>query len=113
MDEQNSAPDENLKQQEAAQVTQEDFDQKLEEERLKNIEIVRALHPQAILTLKQNDILLSIKEEELTEADKYRVAWATLRLKHHNYTGTGHTIEQKKKVKAKRRQAKKSRKANR
>lgn len=117
MDEQNSAPDENQKQQPAAPVNTEeiekDFEEKLEEQRLKNIEKVRALHPQAILNSKQHEVLLTIKEEELTEADKFRVAWATLRLKHHTYTGTGHTEAQKKKVKLKRKMAKKSRKANR
>lgn len=117
MDEQNSAPDENQNQQPAAPVTAEeiekDLNQKLEEQRITNIEKVRALHPQAILTSKQHEVLLTIKEEELTEGDKFRIAWATLRLKHHTYTGTGHSETKKKSVKLKRRMAKKSRKANR
>src|SRR5258706_15807051 len=108
MNEQNSTSEENQQQPTATanaeEITKEftkEFEQKLEEQRLKNIEKVRALHPQAILTSKQQEILLSIKEEELTEADKYRVAWTTLRLKHHTYTGTGYSEEKKKKVKAK------------
>lgn len=116
MDEQNSAEDKNLKQQAAPTNTEDlsaELAQKIEEQRLKNIESVRALHPQAILNPKQHEILLSIKEEELTDADKFRIAWATLRLKHHTYTGTGYSIKQKQKVKAKRKMAKKSRKANR
>lgn len=111
--------DENQKQQQKQQLTPEeeklleDVKLKLEEVRLKNIEVLRGLHPQKVLSKKQHEILLSIKEEELTEADKTRLAWATLRLKHHGYTGSGHSIEQKKKSKLKRRMAKVSRKANR
>lgn len=113
MNEQNSAPDEQQAAPSNVEELTKDFEQKLEEQRLKNIEKIRALHPQAILSSKQQEILLSIKEEELTETDKHRVAWATLRLKHHTYTGTGRSEMKKKKVKAKRKMAKKSRKANR
>ena len=115
MNEQNSASDENQKQQLTPEQEKllEDVKIKLEEARLKNFEILRGLHPQKVLSKKQHDILLSIKEEELTDADKTRIAWATLRLKHHGYTGSDYTVGQKKKVKLKRRMAKVSRKANR
>lgn len=115
MNEQNNVPDENQ-----TQVTNEQLEEAIKnaEElakkiQLNNIAVVRALPPQRVLTLKQVDVLLSIEENELTEEDKTKIAWATLRLKHHNYRGTDYTTSQKKKVKSKRRMTKVSRKANR
>lgn len=115
MSEQKNAPADEIKQPLSANAEEatEKLEQKLEEQRLKDIEKVRSLPAQKVLTAKQHEILLSIKKEELTEADKTRIAWATLRAKHHGYSGKGHTIAQKKKIKAKRKQVKKSRKANR
>lgn len=81
--------------------------------RLLKIEEVRALHPSKVLNRAQLEALMSIKEEELTDADKSRVQLATLRLKHHRYTGTGYSATERKRVKAARRTAKKSRKINR
>jgi hypothetical protein len=97
----------------AKEVLDQNLDAIAEEERLRKIELVRALPAQKVLTKKEQEILLTIKEEELTEADKFRISWATIRLKHHNYRGTDYTPAQKKRVKAKRRMASKSRKANR
>lgn len=77
------------------------------------VEAVRLLHPSKILNRKELEALMTVKEEDLTEADKSRIKLATLRLKKHNYTGTGYTVAEAKKAKAKRKAAKKSRKANR
>lgn len=79
----------------------------------KAIEYLRKLPAQKILSKKELEILMSMKEEELTDEDKLRVKWATLRLKHHRYSGTGYTASERKKAKVKRKLAKKSRKANR
>lgn len=93
--------------------TTEDFEKDVESLRLINIEILRAQPPQKVLSRKEHETLLSIKEDELTHDDKLRIAWATLRLKHHTYTGTDRKKSQQKKAKSKRRMANNSRKANR
>lgn len=84
-----------------------------EAERQLAIVNLRALHPQKVLSPKQYRTLLSLSEEEQTEEDKTRLAWASLRLVKHRYNGTDYTPAEKKKVKAKRRTAKASRKKNR
>jgi len=105
---------------EVAELTEDQIKSKIAElqeeenaKRLLKIEEVRALHPSKVLNRAQLEALLSIKEEELTDADKSRVQLATLRLKHHKYTGTGYSSTERKKVRAARRVSRKSRKVNR
>jgi hypothetical protein len=81
--------------------------------RLKKIEALRKLHPQKVLSRDQVETLLSLKEEELTDADKLRIQWTTLRLKNHKYFSPARSKKKNKKAKLKRRMAKASRKANR
>ena len=71
-------------------------------------------HPQQILTNKEAQILLSKKEEELTEVEKTALKWLVLRLRHHNSTPKKvSSTKQNTKRKLKRRMSKVSRKANR
>jgi len=118
MNEQNNASEDAKNQKD----TNENYDaqellQKIEEAQALQlklaIEKVRALPPQKVLTPKQTETLFLIEKEELTEDDKKRIAWATLRLPKQRYTGTDYTPTQKKKIKAKRRLTSQSRKANR
>ena len=81
--------------------------------RNKKLEKIRAYHINRILTPNEISVLMTLKEEELTEQDKIRVKWITLRLKHHKYTGSGLSLKERKKAKVKRKMAKVSRKANR
>lgn len=92
---------------------QKDAEALIEAQQQVSIAKLRALPLQRVLTEKQYETLLSIKEEDLTPDDKNRLAWAKLRLPRLKYSGTGYTIAEKKKVKAKRKSAKLSRKANR
>lgn len=87
--------------------------EKDEKERLISIEILRTKHPSKILNKKEVEILLTIKEEELTDEDKRRIKLTTLRLKHHKYSGKERSSIKNKKAKVKRKLANKSRKANR
>lgn len=118
MDEQNSASEET--QQKQQELTDAQIDEMIknaealaEENLKKEIAKVRALPAQRVLTQKQHEVLLLIKEEDLTEEDKTRIKWANLRAPKLRYTGTGYTIAEKKKVKVKRKLAKASRRANR
>jgi hypothetical protein len=117
MDEQTRASEENVKQQQLTDTElaemQKDAEALVEAKLQLDIAKLRALPLQRVLTAKQYETLLSIKEEELTPDDKNRLAWAKLRLPKLRYAGTGYTPAQKKKVKAKRKTAKLSRKANR
>lgn len=118
MDEQKNASNEQqLTDAQVAEINQEEAEEAAEAlaeaKSKREIEKLRALPPQRVLTLKQYDTLLSIKEEDLTDADKKRLAWAKLRLPKMTYTGIDYTPSQKKKVKVKRKMTAKSRKANR
>src|SRR5258708_7468210 len=47
-------------------------------------EEIKWRHPQQVLTNKEAVILLSKKEEDLTESEKIALKWLVLRAKHHN-----------------------------
>ncbi len=81
--------------------------------RNKHLEKIRAFHPLRILLAKEIRTLATLKEEELTEDDKSRIKLATVRLSKHRYNGTDYSAKEKKKIKAKKRLVKASRKANR
>src|SRR5258705_11819575 len=49
-------------------------------------EEIKWRHPQQVLTNKEAVILLSKKEEDLTEAEKVALKWLVLRARHHNST---------------------------
>jgi hypothetical protein len=71
-------------------------------------------HPQQVLTNKEMQILLSKKEEELTDEEKLAMKWMVLRIKNHNSTPKKVLSTKQNKLRKKRRSiAKESRKANR
>lgn len=71
-------------------------------------------HPQQVLTNKEMHILLSKKEEELTDVEKTAMKWMLLRLKHHNSTPKKVLSTKQNKLRKKKRSiSNKSRKANR
>lgn len=77
------------------------------------VEKVRALPALRVLTPRQFETLLSIKEEDLTLEDRRRLAWAKLRLPKTPYRGTDYTPAEKKKIKVKKKLVAQSRRANR
>jgi hypothetical protein len=76
--------------------------------------VLNLRNPQQVLTKKESMILLSKKEDELSEDEKIALRWLLMRLKFHrstpkkNYTKDQNTLRRKK-----RKFAKQSRKANR
>lgn len=109
----NEAPDYSKLSEDELKVKINELMDKEEAIRLKKIEVLRKLHPQKVLSRDQVETLLSLKEEELTDADKLRIQWATLRLKNHKYFSPARSTKKNKKAKLKRRMTKASRKANR
>lgn len=75
---------------------------------------VKFRHPHQILTNKEVQILLTKKEEELTEVEKDAIKLFVVRARHHGSTPRKvlNTAQNKKK-RLKKRMTKKSRKANR
>lgn len=71
-------------------------------------------HPQQVLTNREAQILLTKKEEELTESEKYALKWLILRARNHGSSPKKVlTKTQNKRKRLKRKMAKQSRKANR
>jgi hypothetical protein len=71
-------------------------------------------HPQQVLTNKEMQILMSKKEEDLTESERTALKWMILRLKHHNSSPRLTPNKRQNALKRKkRRMSKVSRKANR